>query len=203
MLPRIQNLVMKSVKFLDDKYIASFIKVFLVLYAGLVAPQLPRVFVYLFKNAIFKLFILFLIVFLGLKDPIISLLVAIGFTISMITLNKLETVGSVGDLLDTIIDSPQEIANDLVDGIQDLAKDVGGFVQDVSGPLKPVVAGAEDIVHGVIDMGQDVANTLVDTVQDAVGMFTRGNPEPAEEDEVQIKEKVGGYADEAIGASLE
>jgi hypothetical protein len=200
-LARLQNLAMQSLKVLDNKYVAGFVRVFLILYAGLVAPKLPSGMAALFKNAAFKVFVLFLVVYVGMKDPTVALLVAVGFTISMVTLNKLETVDSLGSLIDAAVDAPQKVANDFVDASQDLARDVGGMVQKVSGPLSPVVAGAQDIVHGAVDMGQDVANTLVDTVQDAVGMFTR-KPQPAEEDEVADKPAVGGYVDGANGAPL-
>ena len=203
-LAKLQSLAMQSLKVLDNKYVAGMVRVFLILYAGLVAPKLPSGLAKLFKNAAFKVLVLFLIVYVGMKDPTVALLVAVGFTVSMVTLNKLETVDSLGGLLDSVVDAPQKVANELVDAGQDLAKDVGGMVQKVSGPLSPVVAGAQDLVHGAVDMGQDVANSLVDTVQDAVGMFTR-QPQPAEEDETagpNHKLAVGGYAGGANGAPL-
>lgn len=203
-LAQLQQMAMKSLKVLDNKYVAGMVRVFLVLYASLVAPQLPSGLVSLFKNPVFKVLVLFLIVYVGMKDPTVALLVAVGFTVSMVTLNKLETVDSVGGLLQTAVDTPQELANQLVDGAQDLARDVGGMVKSVSGPLSPVVQGAQDMAHGAVDMGQDIANSLVDTVQDAVGMFTGGRPEPAEEDEVAgpVSHAVGGYAGGAAGAPL-
>lgn len=192
---------MKSLKVLDNKYVAGMVRVFLILYAGLVAPKLPSGLAKLFQNAAFKVLVLFLVVYVGMKDPTVALLVAVGFTVSMVTLNKLETVDSLGSLLDTVVDAPQKVANDLVDASQDLAQDVGGMVGQVAGPLSPVLSGAQDLVHGAVDMGQDVANTLVDTVQDAVGMFTRDAPEPAEEDEV-AGPSFGGYTGGATGAPL-
>lgn len=204
-LAKLQSLAMKSLKVLDNKYVAGMVRVFLILYASLVAPKLPSGLAKLFQNSVFKVLVLFLIVYVGMKDPTVALLVAVGFTVSMVTLNKLETVNSLGGLLDSVVDSPQKVANSLVDGAQDLVKNVGGMVQKVSGPLSPVVAGAQDLIHGAVDMGQDVANSLVDTVQDAVGMFS-GNPEPAEENDVAGPDRnaaqVGGYAGGAMGAPL-
>lgn len=204
-LGKLKALPMKFLKVLDNKYVGGMVKVFLVLYASLVAPKLPSSLAKLFQNAVFKVLVLFLIVYVGMKDPTIALLVAVGFTISMVTLNKLETVNSLGGLLDSVVDSPQKVANSLVDGAQDLVRDVGGMVQKVSGPLSPAVAGAQDLIHGAVDMGQDVANSLVDTVQDAVGMFS-GRPQPAEENDVggpdKMAPQVGGYAAGASGAPL-
>ena len=203
MLNKIQQIARGSLKILDNKYVAAIVRVFLILYAGLIAPKLPSGLAKLFQNSVFKVVVLFLIVYIAMKDPVVALLVAVGFTISIVTLNKLETVNSVGGLLDSVVDSPQKVANDLVDGAQELAKDVGGAIKSVAGPLSPVVQGAQDLAHGAVDMGQDITNSLVDTVQDAVGMFTRGRPEPAEEDDVsQVKQQLGGYAAGASGAPL-
>lgn len=198
LLTKLQGFAMQSLKVLDNKYVSGMVKVFLVLYASLVAPKLPAGLVKLFQNPAFKVLVLFLIVYVGMKDPTVALLVAVGFTVSMVTLNKLETVKDLGGLLDTVVDSPQKVANELVDGAQDLVRDVSGVVKQVSGPLLPVVSSAEDLVHGALDMGQDVANTLVDTVQDAVGMFHDG-PAPAEEHETN---NVDGYNGNSNGAPL-
>ena len=202
----VQKLAMRSLKVLDNKYVAGTVRVFLILYAGLIAPKLPTGLAKLFQNAAFKVLVLFLIVYVGMKDATVALLVAVGFTVSMVTLNKLETVSSLGGLLDSVVDSPQKMANELVDGAQGLAKDVGGMVHKVAGPLAPVLGGAEDLIHGAVDMAQDVSNSLVDTVQDTVGMFTgRGGPEPAEEDESSSQSQapsLSGYSGGGVGAPL-
>ncbi len=201
-----KRLVMKSLKFLDNKYVASVVRIFLVLYAGLVAPKLPGVLAVLFKNAVFKVVVLFLIVYVAMKDPTVALLSAVGFTISMVTLNKLETVSTLGGLLDSIVDSPQQVANQLIDGTQNLVKSVGDIATKYSGPLSPIVSGSQDLIHGAVDMVQDVSNSLIDTVQDTVGMFTGGSgPEPAEEDEASSASQapaLSGYSGSAHGAPI-
>ena len=201
-----QRLAMRSLKFLDNKYVAGTVRLFLILYAGLIAPKLPAGLAKLFQNAVFKVLVLFLIVYVGMKDATVALLVAVGFTVSMVTLNKLETVNSLGGLLDSVVDSPQQVANSLVDGGQSLARQVGSSVHKVAGPLSPVMAGAEDLIHGAVDMAQDVSNSVVDTLQDTVGMFTgRGAPEPAEEDEASASSQapaLSGYSGGGFGAPL-
>ena len=200
----VQKVAMQSLKVLDNAYVAGMVRIFLVLYAGLVAPKLPSGMAGLFKNPVFKVAVLFLIVYVGMKDPTIALLTAVGFTISMVTLNKLETVGSVTGILNSLVDSPQEVANDLVDGAQGLARNVAGNIKKVAGPLAPVVSTAEDVAHGAVDMVQDVSNTLVDTIQDTVGMFTGGAPEPVEEDEASMPatRALVGYGGSNTGAPL-
>ena len=62
---------------------ASFLKLFLVLYAGMAAPKLPDNILSLFDNAAFRLFVLFLVLWTGNSDPTLSLLIAVSFTITM------------------------------------------------------------------------------------------------------------------------
>jgi len=197
-----QRLAMKSLKVLDNKYVSGTVRLFLILYAGLIAPKLPAGLAKLFQNSVFKVLVLFLIVYVGMKDATVALLVAVGFTVSMVTLNKLETVNSLGGLLDSVVDSPQQVANSLVDGVQGLAQDIGGAVHQVAGPLSPVMSGAEDLIHGAVDMAQDVSNSLVDTVQDTVGMFTGRTPEPVDDESQSQTPSLSGYSGGGFGAPL-
>ena len=103
---------------------------------------------------------LFLIVYTGVKDPMMSLLVAVGFTVSMLTLNKLETVGNLNELIDGAIDVPQSLLNDVVDGAQELtgaaADLIGAPVTDVVGVVEQLVDGAQEIVNKVVDGAQEM-----------------------------------------------
>jgi hypothetical protein len=64
--------------------------VFLVLYASIAAPKLPRYVAKLFDNTLFKLVILFLIAYVSRKNPTVALVAALGLMISIMTLNKYE-----------------------------------------------------------------------------------------------------------------
>ena len=67
----------------------------LVLYASLAAPNLPQSIKKLFKNNLFKIIILTLIVYQTNKDSTMAILIAIGFTISLrsLTNKKIEKFG--------------------------------------------------------------------------------------------------------------
>lgn len=74
--------------FLDQKYVNTALYLFLILYASLAAPKLPSYVSHLFDNLWFRLIILFLIAYLSSKDASAALLVSIGLTITLLTLNN-------------------------------------------------------------------------------------------------------------------
>lgn len=71
-----------------DPRIAVMVTFFLVFYGGLAGPKLPPFVMALFESPVFRIFILSLIVYRGNKNPMIALLVAVGFTLVMDTINK-------------------------------------------------------------------------------------------------------------------
>jgi hypothetical protein len=70
-------------KVVDNKYISTAITLFLGLYAVLLGPKLPNFVKDLFNNIIFRIFILFLIVVRGNKDPKMSIMIAIAFVLTL------------------------------------------------------------------------------------------------------------------------
>lgn len=91
---------MLNINFLNNKYMSSGLTLFLVLYAGLAAPQLPERITNLFENEIFKLFIMFMIAYMSTKNTTTALLVAICFAISLQTLTKQKINSQLINLLD-------------------------------------------------------------------------------------------------------
>jgi hypothetical protein len=87
---RVLSGVTQSLNFLrTNKYASTSTSLFLVLYAGLAAPDLPPSIAALFEHGLFKFFILALVtIFLKNGDPTTAILVAIGFVISMGTLSR-------------------------------------------------------------------------------------------------------------------
>lgn len=160
-LKRLGKIVTKPLDLLDNKIISGAVKIFLVLYAGAVAPQLPKSLAKLMKNNLVKLVVLFLILYTGLKDRMIALLGAVAFVITMMALNKLETVKNIDDIVQGAVDIPQELLNNTVDGAQDLVSEAGNVV---GSPVKDVV----DVANKVVDTVQDAANKVVDMAQDMV-----------------------------------
>lgn len=64
-------------------YVNTSIKVFLVLYAALAAPRLPKIAYELFQNVLFRIVIAFLIILLATRDASMALLVAIAVIITL------------------------------------------------------------------------------------------------------------------------
>ncbi len=66
----------------------AFVSMFLVLYGGLAKPKLPYVIRQLFENALFRVGILFLILWRSNKNTSMSIMLSIGFIITMQMLNE-------------------------------------------------------------------------------------------------------------------
>jgi len=206
----LSKLLMKPLSLLENKYIAGAVKIFLILYAATVAPKLPNFLANALKNPLVKLFILFLIVYTGIKDPVTSLLIAVGFTVSMQTLNKLETASSLDDIIQGAVDVPQSLLNDTVDGAQDLLQ---GGADLVGSPVKEVVGVANKLVDGA----QDLANKIVDGAQDLIPSVSISMKKGDKKENFSMEDRtldvevpdmgmldgLSGFDGEEVGASVE
>lgn len=72
----------------DNEYLSSALSLFLILYAGLAAPQLPEYVARLFDNPLFKLLIFFLIAYSAKKNPTVAIIAAVGLMVSLHTLTR-------------------------------------------------------------------------------------------------------------------
>lgn len=171
LITKMQKMTMKVLKSLDDPRVSGSLKLFLVLYAGLVAPKMPTFLAKLLKNPAAKLLVMFLIVFTGIKDPVMSLLIAVGFIVSMMSLERLETVNNISGVMHMAVDVPQELLNSVVDGTQSLATTSVGIASGVP-VVGPLVGGPVGQVMGtansVVDSAQSIVNKAIDTVQDTI-----------------------------------
>lgn len=73
---------------LQNPYLKSGLALFLVLYSSMSRPELPSMIMLLFDNAIFRLLVLTLIVFMSNGDVQVALLVAVAFTVTLNFLNE-------------------------------------------------------------------------------------------------------------------
>ena len=71
-----------------NKRMAVIVTFFLVFYGGAAGPKLPSNIIKLFESPIFRVFILSLIVYKGNSNPMLSLMIAVGFTLTMDMINK-------------------------------------------------------------------------------------------------------------------
>ena len=71
-----------------DNRMAVIVTFFLVFYGGYASPKLPSFITELFDSPVFRIFILSLIVYKGNQNPVLSLMIAVGFTLLMDAVNK-------------------------------------------------------------------------------------------------------------------
>lgn len=207
MLSKPLAMLAKPLKMLDNPIVSNGIKLFLVLYAAMIAPKLPEFMIKLLKNPLVKISILFAVIYTGIKDPVMSLLIAIGFTISMLTLNKLETVGNLNQLIDGAIDAPQSLLNDLIDGGQGLttmgADLIGSPITDVVGVANKVIDSVQEVTNTVIDGAQKLVKSVVgeDKSEDFT-MEDRTMTTDIVMKEMGELDGLSGYSEPMLGAEL-
>ncbi len=155
-------------KMMSSKYGAMFLKALLIVYIAFIAVKMPRFVARALNNKFVRLVILFAIVYAGLKDPVMALLIAIAFVVSMMTLNKMQSIDSVQDLFHSAVDIPQSLANDIIDGGQDIVTDAVDVavdsVGDVVGVTNDVIDGAQSLANNVLDKAQDMIQDIASGV---------------------------------------
>ena len=82
------RVVNEALSILDNQIVSSVLGLFLVLYAGLAAPKLPRSIARLFDNPVFRVIVLFLVAFMASKNKSVALIAAVGLVVSFQTLNR-------------------------------------------------------------------------------------------------------------------
>ena len=75
----------------DNATVSASVGLFLVLYAGLAAPKLPRSVAMLFDNYAFKLVIMFLIAYMSSKNSSVAIVATVALVVSMQTLSMYQT----------------------------------------------------------------------------------------------------------------
>jgi len=73
---------------LDNPYVVATLTILIFLYTASIRPELPPYIKVLFNNPIFRVFVLFLVVVRGNKDPVFSLAIAIAFVTTLTYLNQ-------------------------------------------------------------------------------------------------------------------
>ena len=84
----IKNLDVDVQNILKNEYVCWGLRIILVLYAAMVAPNLNRDVSSIFDNVIVRLIVACVIVFLSFHDTTLAILLAIAFVVSIQTLNK-------------------------------------------------------------------------------------------------------------------
>ena len=98
--------------FLDNKYVRTSILTFLAIYIAVWSPRLPKSMNYLFKNNVFRMVIFTLALFVSTKDLGVSLMIALAFLVSMITLRKYNLMDIASSVEDKELENSEELLNE-------------------------------------------------------------------------------------------
>lgn len=125
---------MNVVKFIEKPAVAGLLKIFLILYASMIAPELPSSVTWLLDNIVTRVLVLFLIALTANKDPGLSIVLALAF---VMTINFLKGKG----LLEMFrIDQNTNIHTDCFDvKMQDILNVFGGDEQKMHMAMRNAV----------------------------------------------------------------
>lgn len=152
-LPNMMPLVNKALKPLDNKLIGTTVRVALILYASLIAPELPDVVARQLDNLAVRSVLIFLIAYLAVKDPVTAALATLALMVTVMSLHRRDVqsvLGQVGSLADPVvnvaggaIDKAFSLGADVVDTAAGVAGEVVDRVGDVLGFDGPEEASVE------------------------------------------------------------
>ena len=131
---------------LENPYVATFLSLFLAMYGGLAAPQLPSNIAAVFNSDVGRLVVLFLIVFMSVRNPTLAVLTAVGFTLSLQVLNQHKLFGNI---VDEVVDEEEAVQADVEPSP----------AEEVLAPAPLEVANQADEI--VVDEAKPVENSVV------------------------------------------
>ena len=98
--------------FLDNKYVRTSVLTFLAIYIAIWSPRLPKSMNHLFKNNVFRMVIFSLALFVSTKDLGVSLMIALAFLVSMITLRKYSLMEVAEVVEEKQLEDSEELLNE-------------------------------------------------------------------------------------------
>ncbi len=146
----------------NNKYVSTAITIGLGLYAALLGPNLPTFVKDLFKNTLFRILILFLVVVRGNKDPKMAIMIAVAFVLTL----DYVYVRDAKEAFESLEDSVEEGMEDSVEeGMEDSVEE--GMEDSVEeGMEDSVEEGMEDSVEE--GMEDSVEEGMEDSVEEGM-----------------------------------
>ncbi len=92
-------------KLLQNNYVSATLSLFLALYAAMARPQLPEGIASLFENAVFRLVVMAMVVYMSSKKLDLAIMVAVAFTVTMNMLNEQRVAEGFMDGIKTNVQS--------------------------------------------------------------------------------------------------
>jgi hypothetical protein len=181
-IANISNTIDKSVDdyvgiFLNDEYVKAAISLFLILYAGVIAPKLPSSILKWFDNWVVQIALFFAIVYISNKNATIALIASVAVLVTLMVannqiglklmLNKSEGFASMNNEVNGYDEGhdflanqntdylPEQLAEQNQDGIQ-------GLVDDCVSQHDNSLAGMDNAIQGgaITSVGGPVAQML-------------------------------------------
>jgi len=156
----------------NNKYVSTAITIGLGLYAALLGPNLPNFIKNLFKNTLFRILILFLVIVRGNKDPKIAIMIAVGFVLTLDYIN--------------VKDAKEGLENSIEEGMEDSVEE--GMEDSVEeGMEDSVEEGMEDSVEeGMEDSVEEgMEDSVEEGMEDSVEEGMEDSVEEGMEDSVE------------------
>lgn len=133
----------------SNAHISAALTLFLIMYAVMIAPQLPEPYANLFDKWWFRLVFLFLIIFTAKKNPTLAVVGAIGFMISLETLNRLKFNKFMSRMMNSDSKTTERMEN-LMEGA-DMEEAVGPVMMEDGGIMEEGEMGP----NVVVDMAEE------------------------------------------------
>ena len=123
----------------SDKTTSAVIGLFLVLYAGLAAPKLPKSVAKMFGYTAFRLVILFLVAYMSSRNTSIAIIATVALVVSMQTLSYHETKEKMQEVIEN------EIENEIEEEIESHESDEGEEIEIEDDEAKRLIDEGEEL----------------------------------------------------------
>lgn len=127
------RMVTKLLKPLDNKLIGTTTRVALILYASLIAPELPDVVARQFDNIVVRSVLIFLIAYLAIKDPLTAALATLALMVTVMSLHRRDVqsvLGKTASLVKRPVDMTDSVKQDMTESVtQDMTDSVPSGVE--------------------------------------------------------------------------
>ena len=116
---QVERIATKVLKPLDNKVMGTTVRVALILYASLIAPELPEVIARQLDNIAVRSVLIFLIAYLAIKDPITAALATLALMVTVMSLHRRDVQGVLGKAVDLAGGATAKVA-DMAENALDL-----------------------------------------------------------------------------------
>ncbi len=119
---------------LDNKVVKTTVHVGLILYASLIAPELPDVIARQFDNIVVRAVLIFLIAYLAVKDPVTAGMATLALMVTVLSLHRRDVQRVLGAAA-TVVDKPSQFVGDALEQAYDVGADVVEAGANVAGKV--------------------------------------------------------------------